>query len=86
MLTRTGTYSQKQSGKQMQAELAMKYGSISLRTLALSLPEGAAPKSANVRVNGKSVPCQVVNQDGRTVVQLSRDVELKEGEALSLSL
>jgi len=50
------------------------------------LPEGAAPKSAKVRVNGKSVPCQVVNQDGRTVVQLSYDVELNEGEALSLSL
>ena len=81
-----GTYSQKQSGKRMQAELAMKYGSISLRTLVLSLPEGAAPKSAKVRVNGQSVPCQVVNQDGRTVVQLSRDVELKEGQALSLSL
>jgi uncharacterized protein (DUF608 family) len=81
-----GTYSQKQTGKKMQAELELHYGKTSLRTLVLRMPEGAAPKSAEVLVDGKTVPCTVVNKEGRTVVQFNRDVELNEGKLLRVSL
>lgn len=81
-----GTYSQMQSGKYMQAKFEVQYGTVSLRTLVFRMPQGAVPKSAKVVVDGESVPCTVENHEGRTVVQLSRDVELSEGQLLSVSL
>jgi uncharacterized protein (DUF608 family) len=81
-----GTYSQKQSGKNLQAELRLQYGKTSLRTLVLRMPSTAAPKSGKALVDGQTVPCTLVHKEGRTEVVFSRDVELTEGQVLSVSL
>jgi uncharacterized protein (DUF608 family) len=81
-----GTYQQEQKGKKMRAIITVNSGSLSLRMLVLQLPDGAFPKTAKVKLEGKSVPCHVTREDGTTRVHLKRDVTLKEGESLSLSL
>jgi hypothetical protein len=81
-----GTYSQRQKGGRMRAELKVHYGTVSLRTLVLRMPENAAPKSATVVVGGKTVPCKVVNIEGRTLVQLNCNIILAEDHSISVSL
>jgi uncharacterized protein (DUF608 family) len=81
-----GSYSQKQSGTTMQATIDVKYGHLSLRTIVLQMPAGALPEQAVVKMGGETIPCEVTNEDGRTVVQLSREVVIPQGQTLSLSL
>ncbi|MBK1875887.1 GH116 family glycosyl-hydrolase [Pelagicoccus mobilis] len=79
-----GSYRQQQNGDAMNAELVVEHGVLDVRTVTLRLPEGAKAGTASVSLNGIDVPCSTEIKEGRTVLSLSRDVELKEGQRLNI--
>jgi hypothetical protein len=80
-----GTYTQKQSAGKMDAEIVVRNGRLALRTIVLQLPDTSS-STAQVVVNGKTVPCMVSQKKDRAVVELKHDVVLTEGQHLTVSL
>jgi non-lysosomal glucosylceramidase len=63
-------------------EIAVRWGRLRLRTVALELPEGAALTEATVTLDGERVPV-TARQDGRRVTaSMPRDVVVGTGQAL----
>ncbi|HSH09043.1 MAG TPA: GH116 family glycosyl hydrolase, partial [Oceanipulchritudo sp.] len=81
-----GTYSQQQAGMRMQAELAVRYGTVSLRTLVLQVPAGVNPEAARVTINGRVVPSTLEITDRKALIRLDSDVLLAEGQSLAVAL
>ncbi len=79
-----GTYSQRQTGSGLQAEVALKWGQLRLRTLAFA-PKGT-PTKVTVTVAGRAVPATLKVADGRAEVALAAEVSLRAGESLQVTL
>lgn len=81
-----GTYTQKQTGRKMEASITVNSGKLALRTITLQMPKGTIPTSAKVIVKGQTVPCAVSQKNGKVIVELKRDVVLTEEQHLTVSL
>jgi hypothetical protein len=79
-----GTYSQKIEGKALAAGIAVRYGTLRLRTLAFELPEGASPASVRAAIDGKDIPITFSCLGNRLNVVLKQDVNLMPGTLLDL--
>ena len=82
-----GTISQTIKARKQQAAVAVAYGRLRLKTLALgAIPGEAASKTVKVMVNGKAVPASLSVEGMRYVVALEREVVLGKGERLEALL
>ena len=79
-----GTYSQKMEDGGMRSVIAVKWGQVRLRTVALAMPK--APATVTVKAGDKPVAAAVSYQDGRVTVTLSGDVNLATDQALEILL
>ena len=79
-----GSFSQKSKGKKLNAEIALKWGRLRLRSI--SLATASAPASATVQVNGKTVPAELTFIDGTSTLTLSSDLLLTVGQSVTLNL
>ena len=79
-----GTYSQKSEGGGQRAEIAVKWGQLKIRTLALAVPK--APVSVRVKIADKVVNATVAYQNGKVTVTIPDGVTLTAGQALEISL
>ena len=75
-----GTFSQKITGGTMEAKLAVKFGKVPLKTIALVTH--ATKVSASLA--GKPVPASITTTDGLAVISL--DVTIEAGQELVLNL
>jgi non-lysosomal glucosylceramidase len=77
-----GSYSQKYEGSALHAMVDLRYGKLSLTTLALVPPAGNSGTNATVSLDGKAVPAQSELVKGRLLVHFSAPVLLAAGQKL----
>jgi hypothetical protein len=81
-----GSYGQKISGGELKAELAVKYGQVPLRTISLVPPGGKGARKVSAVLDGKSLAASVSEKDGSAEVVFSKDLILKAGQRLEVTL
>jgi uncharacterized protein (DUF608 family) len=79
-----GTFTQKMTGGKKTATLEIKWGSLRLKTFAVSAP--AAPNSVRAQLNGKSVSVSSHVNDGRVFITFRSDMQLAKGDQLHIAM
>ena len=80
-----GSFVQKDEGGRMSSEIEIKFGQLRLKTLALS-PQGTAPKTAKVTLDGKPVAAILTNEKGRALLTFANSVVVKPGQKLQIQM
>lgn len=81
-----GTFAQKKEKDGLSATVALKWGTLRLKTLALQVLEGQAnPTKATVLLAGKPVEAKLTVQDRRAVVEVP-EMKLTAGQSLSVQV
>jgi len=78
-----GLFSQKRAGKKLTARLEVAYGTLSLQTLCLNV--GARFIAPVAKVNGKSVPCELIRRGKTLLIHFPKILNLKK-ETLVINL
>ena len=81
-----GGLSQSRSGRSQTNEIAVRWGRLRLKTVALELPQHAVLREATVTVHGRGIPVVTAREDRRVTVTMAHDVELTAGGALRVAL
>ncbi|MGD0899205.1 MAG: GH116 family glycosyl-hydrolase [Thermoguttaceae bacterium] len=81
-----GTFSQKAEGGRRKAEVAVKWGKVRLKTLALALPEDVVPTSVSVTLDDKPLPGKHSVRQGRITVTLAEDAVLAAGQTMRVHI
>jgi len=81
-----GIYRQQRGDKTMQATLDLCHGELRLRTVELTPQSVSEFRSVQVTLGEQSVPAACSRRDRHVIVELERDVELKSGETLNITL
>ena len=71
-----GTYSQKIEDGKMQAEIAVRWGKLKLKTIALEISNATAVR---VRLGNRAVPATFHRSEKRVLILLAQPVELTDG-------
>ncbi|MDX6765316.1 MAG: GH116 family glycosyl-hydrolase [Candidatus Methylacidiphilales bacterium] len=79
-----GSFSQKMENGKMLAEIALKWGTLRLRSIRLATE--AKPASATVEANGKPLDAKLTFNDGSTTITLSRDVKITADRNIQVHL
>jgi len=79
-----GTFSQKAEGGRMKAEIAVKWGKLRLKTLALALPENSKPPKISVTLDGKPVRATHTQDAHRLHISLAAEANLEAGHSLGI--
>jgi len=78
-----GSFAQKSEGGSQKAEIAVCWGKLKLKTLALEMKNG---NSVQVSLAGKSLPASSSFDGKRLVITLKDIVEIREGTKLELTV
>jgi non-lysosomal glucosylceramidase len=81
-----GSFSQKQSGTEMTASLALKYGQLKLKTLRLAPKPGTKPSKVHAALDGKVVPVSLNAMPDVAEVVLTEPLIIRAGQTLSVTL
>jgi hypothetical protein len=79
-----GSYSQKISDGSMTAELTVKWGSVSLRSLSIVAPKRSL--SVAVTCEGRTIPSMSETIDGKTIITFKDQIVIQSGESLKIDL
>ena len=79
-----GTYSQRSEGGGQRSEIAVRWGQLKIRTLALAVTK--APVAVAVKLGDKVVGASVAYQDGKAMITIPGGITLTAGQALVISL
>lgn len=79
-----GSYTQRDEGGGMRAEIELKFGTLHLKTLALVSKNAA--KTAKITLDGKPLAAQLSNENNRVLLTFAADVSLKTGQKLQVQL
>lgn len=77
-----GTYSQRASGATLESEIALRYGKLRVRTLALA----ADGKSVSAKIGARAIPATVTSKDNRAVIDFGGDITVDQGQSLSIRI
>jgi uncharacterized protein (DUF608 family) len=80
-----GTFSQKTAGGGIQAEIAVRWGKLKLKTIALEAP-GDGARAVKVAFQGKNWAAQLDRHGSRVLVSLDSGVMLDAGQSLEISI
>jgi len=81
-----GTFTQKRDGGGQKETIAVRWGSLRVRTLAFTLAEKVRPTSVKVTLQGKELPCRHTLQDGRLLITLAADAIIAAGRSLEITI
>jgi uncharacterized protein (DUF608 family) len=81
-----GSFSQKQTGKEMTAKLALKYGNLRLTQVALAPQQGLTPKEAQVTLDGKSQQATLKSANGQVQVVFNQPLLMAANQTLVVVL
>jgi len=81
-----GTFSQKRDADEQTAHVAVRWGTMHLKTLALEVPDGKRVAEARATAGGKAIPAECRADGRRVVVTLGREVALEPDQALQVHL
>jgi hypothetical protein len=79
-----GTFSQHRGQEAHNATIALKWGKLRLRTLALAVTAKKTPETVKVAVNGNPVQATPVWQGNRVQIVLAADALLQAGDQLEV--
>lgn len=77
-----GSFSQKTEGGKLRAEIAVRWGQLKLKTIAL---ERAGAGAVRVSLQSKHLPANVVRDGKRVLITLDKHVEVAAGQTLEIS-
>ena len=78
-----GTYSQKIEDGKMQAEIAVRWGKLKLKTIALEIADAT---SVRVHLGNRAVPATFHRSEKRGLILLAQPLELTDGQPLRIFL
>lgn len=81
-----GTYSQRHDAGALRADLALKWGRLRLRTLALETPPAGTPTTAKVTLGAQTLPASLKLDGRRALVTLAQEAIVNAGQALQVTL
>ncbi|HEY0073633.1 MAG TPA: GH116 family glycosyl hydrolase, partial [Abditibacteriaceae bacterium] len=81
-----GSFSQRIDNNALRAEIDVKWGELSLRTLSLALPAGIALKTATLNVNGRNVRVQSKQDGTRVQLSLPEPIRVLVGQKIVVAL
>ena len=81
-----GLYSQTLSGNRLKASIALKEGRLRVAELVLAPPAGIQPKSAQIKLAGKTVAASFEAKDGDVKLRLKNPLILKGGQQLEIQV
>jgi non-lysosomal glucosylceramidase len=81
-----GSYRQKFTAGQGEAELKVAWGALKLRSFGLTLPEGLAPRAASVLANGRKIGATIETEGRRLTIRFESEVHLAAGQGLRIAL
>jgi non-lysosomal glucosylceramidase len=79
-----GTFSQQQQPEQTQYEIAVRWGQLHIKTLALQAAEGVEPKTLRVALAGRELAAEFDQREGRLQIGLTQPVIIRCGESLQI--
>jgi hypothetical protein len=79
-----GSFTQQSSGQALAASVELRYGTLSLRQLALRT--AVIPAAVTVSLSGNTLPAHLERSASNTIVVFEQEVMLNEGQTLNLSL
>jgi len=77
-----GTYEETTEGGTLEADVSVKYGTVTLKTFGLSLPAGTSTVMATL--DGKTIACSIQTKDGATVVAFPETLSIAAGQTLTI--
>jgi hypothetical protein len=81
-----GSFSQRGEDGRQRTEVAVKWGQLRLKTLALTPPANLKPQKVSATLAGKTVPATVVVKGGRCILQFPSPVLVTAGQTLQVTL
>jgi uncharacterized protein (DUF608 family) len=81
-----GSFSQKHEGKQLEAEIAVRFGTLNLKTIALVIPDGASVTLVKARVGQTEISAALKVSEGRVLVTFAEEINLSPRQALQITL
>ncbi|MCX7009467.1 MAG: GH116 family glycosyl hydrolase, partial [Kiritimatiellaeota bacterium] len=81
-----GTYEQQSQISNFKSQIALKWGALRLRTLALELPEKARASFVRVQLDGVKVGAQLKQDGRRLLIMLDAEARLRAGQSLEVSV
>jgi non-lysosomal glucosylceramidase len=81
-----GSFAQQAEGGRLRAQVALRWGRLRLKTLALALPAGARGRSVRMTLDGRAVRATSATIDSRLLITLAAELALKAGQKLEVRL
>jgi hypothetical protein len=81
-----GSFAQKVESGRMKAEIALHWGRLRLKTLALQLPPGVQAGRVGVTLDGRAVQAAQTTEDRRLRLTMAAEVTVKAGQKLEVSV
>lgn len=79
-----GTYTQKKSARRLEADIRVKYGTLSLNSL--SLDAGRIVRKCKISLDDRIIPATMSNQNGEAIIHLNAPVTISAGKQLKITL
>ena len=81
-----GTYSQNCTAQGSRFEIAVRWGQLSVKTLALPTAAGAKQKAVKVPLEMKEIPAEIRVQDGQAQITLGEAIGARAGESIQVEI
>ncbi|MHC4088574.1 MAG: hypothetical protein ACYSU5_25715 [Planctomycetota bacterium] len=81
-----GTFTQKRNRKTQIEEIEVRWGKLSLKSLAFAVPENFRKVKVSVTAAGRPVKIDYKREDDRLEITLKNELVLSEGQTLQVSI
>ncbi len=81
-----GSFSQRRKGKTQHEIIDLKWGSLTLKSLAFEAPENFEKVKVSVVAGGRPLACEHTLNNGRVEITLNEKLVLKEGQLLAVTI
>ena len=81
-----GSYWQKISGETLEAELAVKYGKVPLRSISLTPSRGQTPRKVWATLDGKVLTVSIRQTGGAAEVVFEKEITIRAGQKLKVTM
>jgi hypothetical protein len=81
-----GTYAQQAQGTRFKSQVALKWGTLRIKTLALAVPKHLLGTPVKVGVGGRAITATSSPQNDRLLLTLAPEVTLAAGETLAVNV
>ena len=81
-----GTFAQRREGDRQHETIAVKWGRLSLRTLAFVVPRNMSVNQVKVSAGDRTLPCSHDAVDGRLTIELETAVTLEDGQMMAIAI